>query len=83
MSGFPPLSDKLEKVLKLLVSQLLLKISSCSTISGRWDLTPYYFLLVWQLSDYDDLDMYRAQVINILQDIMEIITQDIMTNGHE
>ncbi|CAM8887964.1 unnamed protein product [Rhodiola kirilowii] len=53
MSGFRPLSDKLEKFLKLL------------------------------LSDYDDLDMYRAQVVNILQDTMEIITQDIMTNGHE
>ncbi|CAM8991651.1 unnamed protein product [Rhodiola kirilowii] len=53
MNGLPLLSDKLEKVLKLL------------------------------LSEYDDLDMYLDQVINILQDIMEIITQDIMTNGHE
>uniref|UniRef100_A0A7N0T2R9 1,3-beta-glucan synthase n=1 Tax=Kalanchoe fedtschenkoi TaxID=63787 RepID=A0A7N0T2R9_KALFE len=53
MSGFSLLSDKLEKFLKLL------------------------------LSDYDDVDMYRAPVVNIVQDIMEIITQDIMSNGHE
>ncbi|PIA41499.1 hypothetical protein AQUCO_02200132v1 [Aquilegia coerulea] len=32
--------------------------------------------------DYDDFDNYKAQIINVLQDIMEIITQDVMTNGH-
>lgn len=34
-------------------------------------------------SDFDDLDLYRAQLINVLQDIMEIITHDVMHNGHE
>lgn len=36
-----------------------------------------------QLKDYDDEESYRSTVINILQDIMEIITQDVMNNGHE
>uniref|UniRef100_A0A164XW84 1,3-beta-glucan synthase n=1 Tax=Daucus carota subsp. sativus TaxID=79200 RepID=A0A164XW84_DAUCS len=35
------------------------------------------------LKDYDDEESYRSTVINILQDIMEIITQDVMNNGHE
>ncbi|KAF5177979.1 Callose synthase, partial [Thalictrum thalictroides] len=33
-------------------------------------------------SDYDDIENYKAQIINVLQDIMEVITQDVMTNGH-
>ncbi|KAF9590661.1 hypothetical protein IFM89_036153 [Coptis chinensis] len=33
-------------------------------------------------SDHDDIENYKAQIINVLQDIMEIITQDVMTNGH-
>ncbi|KAL8147544.1 callose synthase 7-like [Apium graveolens] len=37
------------------------------------------------LSNYDanDIESYKSTVINILQDIMEIITQDVMNNGHE
>nr|XP_043638747.1 callose synthase 7-like [Erigeron canadensis] len=33
----------------------------------------------------DDVDpeKYTSQIINVLQDIMEIITQDVMSNGHE
>lgn len=39
--------------------------------------------LFWQLGEYDDDETYRAQIINVLQDIMEIITKDVMVNGHE
>lgn len=35
------------------------------------------------LGEYDDDETYRAQIINVLQDIMEIITKDVMVNGHE
>ena len=28
-------------------------------------------------------EKYGSQIINVLQDIMEIITQDVMINGHE
>ncbi|KAM7263099.1 hypothetical protein ACFE04_000782 [Oxalis oulophora] len=40
------------------------------------------FLIVLT-SDYEEVDTYRSQIINILQDIMEIITKDVMSNGHE
>ncbi|KAK9676530.1 hypothetical protein RND81_11G083100 [Saponaria officinalis] len=55
MNGLPMLHDKLEKFLKLLLSD----------------------------SDYDDEDLYKSHIINVLQDIMEIITQDVMSEGHE
>ncbi|KAF5196943.1 Callose synthase, partial [Thalictrum thalictroides] len=32
--------------------------------------------------DHDGIENYKAQIVNVLQDIMEIITQDVMTNGH-
>ncbi|CAN1229138.1 Callose synthase 7, partial [Linum perenne] len=32
---------------------------------------------------YEDPDMFRAQIINILQDIIEIIVQDVMIRGRE
>ncbi|CAK9176440.1 unnamed protein product [Ilex paraguariensis] len=35
------------------------------------------------LSDFQDIKLYKAQIINILQDIMEIITHDVMYNGPE
>ncbi|KAI3711097.1 hypothetical protein L2E82_40935 [Cichorium intybus] len=35
------------------------------------------------LSEYDDADKYKSQIINLLQDLMEVITQDVMVNGHE
>lgn len=35
------------------------------------------------LADNDDEDQYRSQIINVLQDIIEIITKDVMTQGHE
>ncbi|KAL3754843.1 hypothetical protein ACJRO7_002009 [Eucalyptus globulus] len=35
------------------------------------------------LSDEDDATVYKSQIINILQDIMEIIIEDVMQNGHE
>lgn len=31
----------------------------------------------------DDIQLYRSQIINKLQDIVEIIIQDVMENGHE
>ncbi|KAI5662092.1 hypothetical protein M9H77_21415 [Catharanthus roseus] len=40
-------------------------------------------LLALLTTDYDDEDLYRSQLINVLQDIMEIITHDVMHNGHE
>ncbi|XP_010462583.1 PREDICTED: callose synthase 7-like [Camelina sativa] len=41
------------------------------------------FLLASKLSDYDEDETYKSQIINVLQDIIEIITQDVMVNGHE
>ncbi|GAB2285087.1 Callose synthase 7 [Dionaea muscipula] len=52
MSGLPGLHDKLEKFLKLL------------------------------LTDYDDVELYQSHIIIFLQDIIEIITQDVMIDGH-
>ncbi|KAL1173629.1 hypothetical protein V6Z11_A05G424900 [Gossypium hirsutum] len=51
MSGLPALSNRLEKFLGIL------------------------------LSNVEDVDTFRSQIINVLQDIMEIITQDVMVNG--
>lgn len=35
------------------------------------------------MRDEDDRQLYRSQIINILQDIVEIIIQDVMKNGQE
>ncbi|KAL6137186.1 hypothetical protein ACLB2K_062480 [Fragaria x ananassa] len=35
------------------------------------------------LAEDENVDNYLRQIINVLQDIMEIITQDVMINGHE
>ncbi|KAH6795563.1 hypothetical protein C2S51_036549 [Perilla frutescens var. frutescens] len=35
------------------------------------------------MEDYDDLEIYRSQIINTLQDIVEIIIQDVMIDGHK
>ncbi|KAL4569972.1 hypothetical protein LXL04_025621 [Taraxacum kok-saghyz] len=43
-------------------------------------LTP---LGVSQQADNVDAEKYASQIINVIQDIMEIITQDVMVNGHE
>ncbi|CAN7096971.1 unnamed protein product [Brassica rapa subsp. narinosa] len=40
------------------------------------------FLKILLSGDEED-DTYKSQIINVLQDIIEIITQDIMVNGHE
>lgn len=37
----------------------------------------------WQMEDYEDLELYRSQIINKLQDIIEIIIQDVMFDGHK
>lgn len=55
MNGLPMLHDKLEKFLKLLLSD----------------------------TDYDDEDLYKSHIINILQDIVEIITKDVMNEGND
>ncbi|XP_042501698.1 putative callose synthase 6 isoform X2 [Macadamia integrifolia] len=34
-------------------------------------------------ADYEDVESYKTQIINVLQDIMEIITEDVMVNGHK
>lgn len=34
-------------------------------------------------SDYEDEELYKSHIINVLQDIMEIITQDVMIDGHD
>ncbi|KAI3865926.1 hypothetical protein MKX03_024076 [Papaver bracteatum] len=31
--------------------------------------------------DHEDIENYKAQIVNVLQDIMEIITQDVMTSA--
>ncbi|XP_022741019.1 callose synthase 7-like isoform X4 [Durio zibethinus] len=53
MGGLPSLSNRLEKFLRILIS------------------------------DMEDADIFRSQIINVLQDIMEIITRDIMVKGNE
>ncbi|KAL7607018.1 hypothetical protein Lser_V15G15427 [Lactuca serriola] len=35
------------------------------------------------LTEYDNAEKYTSQIINVLQDLMEVITQDVMINGHE
>ncbi|KAJ8424949.1 hypothetical protein Cgig2_018756 [Carnegiea gigantea] len=55
MIGLPMLHAKLERFLKLLLSD----------------------------ADYEDEDLYKSHIINVLQDIMEIITQDVMVEGHD
>ncbi|KAG8386708.1 hypothetical protein BUALT_Bualt03G0177100 [Buddleja alternifolia] len=35
------------------------------------------------MADYEDAQLYRSQIINKLQDIIEIIVQDVMKNAHE
>ena len=39
-------------------------------------------LIYWQQTEEEDFENYKRQIINVLQDIMEIITQDVMFNGH-
>lgn len=40
---------------------------------------------IWQQKDneYDDEDLYKSHIVNVLQDIMEIITKDVMSDGYE
>ncbi|XWS30102.1 hypothetical protein CRYUN_Cryun24cG0089100 [Craigia yunnanensis] len=59
---------------------LLLLPSFSSDVSViQWPL----FLLASKISDSEDAYRFRSQIINVLQDIMEIITQDVMVNGNE
>ena len=94
MNRIPSLGEKLEKFLKLLVIFFLYVIFFhffISPLSVHFrdefvDLisvlsTQFGWLDGWQLSEYDAVDMYKSQIIIVLQDIMEIILQDIMVNG--
>lgn len=36
-----------------------------------------------QVSDVNEHENFKAQIINKLQDILEIIVQDLMHDGHE
>ena len=47
--------------------------------SGFWDRK----FVIWQLDEDETVESYKSQIINVLQDIMEIISQDIMISGHE
>ncbi|KAF8408938.1 hypothetical protein HHK36_005008 [Tetracentron sinense] len=38
-------------------------------------------LLTLLKTDLEDVETYKAQTVNIIQDILEIITQDVMVNG--
>ncbi|XP_042483728.1 callose synthase 7-like [Macadamia integrifolia] len=40
-------------------------------------------LLIQLKADLDNVESSRTQIINVLQDIMEIITEDVMVNGHK
>jgi len=55
--------------------------ASVATIMNFWS----YKIVSLQLSDgdYEDGELYKSHIINVLQDIMEIITQDVMIDGHE
>lgn len=85
MSGLPLLSDKLEKFLSILV---IFKICSplfhyIKPLHTNWCLKPILVLKCKQLSDYEDQGTYKSQLINVFQDVIEIITQDLLVNGHE
>ncbi|KAH7833941.1 hypothetical protein Vadar_011284 [Vaccinium darrowii] len=75
MSGLPSLSDRLEKFLKHLLSE---DVTGDQKKKKSEDET----------SDpkkraEDEERLYKAQIINVLQDIMELIYKDIMVNGRE
>lgn len=40
------------------------------------------FSVILQNYGNEDVESYKSQIITVLQDIMEIITQDVMTSGH-
>ncbi|GLT70370.1 hypothetical protein SLA2020_424530 [Shorea laevis] len=40
-------------------------------------------ILQQQLTENDDAAAHKSQIINILQDTIEIITKDVMVNGHD
>ncbi|KAF2290622.1 hypothetical protein GH714_014737 [Hevea brasiliensis] len=42
-----------------------------------------FLKVLLELDDSEDVDAYKSQIINVLQDIIEIITKDIMIHGHE
>lgn len=85
MSELPSLHDKLKKFLDHLVRNIssnygLLFIIDLSSSLKLFLITPW---CICQQQDNNDPDKYASQIINVLQDIMEIITQDVMINGHE
>jgi len=83
MTGLPSLSEKLEKFLTLLVGfpnhatffSQYTSVPSCKTYSGFINI----IFTHWQRSEDGKLE---SQIVNVLQDIVEIIIQDVMVDGH-
>ncbi|KAG8659847.1 hypothetical protein MANES_02G084900v8 [Manihot esculenta] len=42
-----------------------------------------FLKVLLEVDNHEDVDVNRSHIINVLQDIIEIITQDIMIHGHE
>lgn len=94
MSGLPSLSEKLENFLTLLVfclhcasfSPSVSKYTSWNHIWGNLvdPLRSYkhWYLFHWQQSDDHKVELLKPQIVNVLQDIVEIIIQDVMVDGH-
>lgn len=87
MSGLPLLSDKLEKFLSILViSEYLVHSLTSWGLTQELMLETFFcphVLICKQLSNYEDQGTYKSQLINVFQDVIEIITQDLLVNGHE
>ncbi|KAE9618026.1 putative 1,3-beta-glucan synthase [Lupinus albus] len=71
MSGLPSLSEKLEKFLTLL-----------RTYCFHWEGFQREKLETVQLEISKLMKSLEPQIVNVLQDIVEIITQDVMVDGH-
>ncbi|XP_047947966.1 callose synthase 7-like [Salvia hispanica] len=56
------------------------KMSGLPMLSDKLD---KFLNLLMEDHEDDDIELYRSQIINKLQDIVEIIIQDVMENGHE
>ena len=81
MSEMPLLSDKLEKFLINLVTDFSMFVQYVYCLgedTGFWE----YSCVVLQVEEEEDAALYKSQIINVLQDIIEIIIQDVMLNGH-
>ncbi|XP_065002966.1 callose synthase 7 isoform X3 [Musa acuminata AAA Group] len=83
------LNDEKERII---ISQICSKVDS--SIDDNSFLESFQMSELLQLSnklekllnllklEYGEIESFKTQIINVLQDIMEIITQDVMINGH-